>query len=435
MTTNLIARGTYGKIYKIADNIVIKRMNVRYKKSREVISNNINESAFLATHGAMACFIPHIYNVQYDVNTRHIMITQKYVGMTLEERTEQWTLEKRIETFWDVLCQLARALMWLKVTKISHGDIKPTNICINDNLEVYLIDWGFVTMVTPCSPSWHGTDKFVHPRFLRGAPVDATYDTFSVGLCMIYYITGTISWNDIWTKHTTEIEFDQILESTKEEFKNTVPTEIWQILHRMTRFSNFYIITPYTLYCLCDTRLPIMKKYPLDNCLICKEMPLEPPTLSVEKETWCDHVVAAMVDIAFDQIDVEDTLGWAIKLFYMFIKQYDVTTYTETLKYAIACMYLSTCLFKYCIIEPIEYDIVCKKEMTENELNDKMLTVLTALKWKVYPIISPVETTRPKFFTRAVMIDMYCKNKAFRFMTEKEKMARMEHQMAEANLW
>lgn len=79
---------------------------------------------------------------------------------------------------------------------VIHGDIKPENILVDENLKVYLVDFGFARAgggEVAASSAVKGTLGFMPPEQLFNRQVTEASDLYSLGVTLICLLTGTKS--------------------------------------------------------------------------------------------------------------------------------------------------------------------------------------------------------------------------------------------------
>ncbi len=91
--------------------------------------------------------------------------------------------------------QLARGLDAAHERGLVHGDVKPSNVLIDSRGHPYLADFGLTRRLGDATPtageaSLMGTIDYVAPEQIRGDPVDARADVYSLGCLLFECLTG-----------------------------------------------------------------------------------------------------------------------------------------------------------------------------------------------------------------------------------------------------
>ncbi len=118
-----------------------------------------------------------------------------------------------------VVDQLAGALHVAHRNGVTHGDLKPTNVLIDDDGNAYLADFG-IAVGDAAGPSRGGPSQrsssvpYASPEQLGGGPVEASSDVFSLGVVMAQALTG--------------------LHGDVEQIRGALPAEARQVIDRAT---------------------------------------------------------------------------------------------------------------------------------------------------------------------------------------------------------
>jgi serine/threonine protein kinase len=130
----LFKTGTYGNIFR-KDNIICKQTEI-YGTGYNV--GNIIEVWFYLNHKAY--FIPKIIDVTANKNTFNIFM--EYAGIDLY----MWMQSSRYDTkkIPSIFKKLVSITKWFGDRKLVYVDFKPNNICIDDDDNIFLIDYGSV---------------------------------------------------------------------------------------------------------------------------------------------------------------------------------------------------------------------------------------------------------------------------------------------------
>jgi len=202
MSTELkyISSGGFGKVYEVlncellnmsierqkSQNLFVKKMDVKYEE-------NLREICFLSTYKHVP-FITQIVKTEIDIKNKTMDMYMKNAGLSLRELCDKINLEDRIKIVPHLIIQFARVLIWMKQEKILHCDIKPRNICIDENKNVKIIDWGFVQKTIPMKKYTIGTELFYDP-YTWEQKIDYSSEMFAFGLSICYFITKSLDYD------------------------------------------------------------------------------------------------------------------------------------------------------------------------------------------------------------------------------------------------
>jgi len=95
-----------------------------------------------------------------------------------------------------IVAQLCRALEYLHARGLVHRDVKPANVFVGDDGQVTLLDFGLVCAAHGAANDVNaadlcvGTMEYAAPEQIRGEPVDARADIYSVGCVLYELISG-----------------------------------------------------------------------------------------------------------------------------------------------------------------------------------------------------------------------------------------------------
>jgi serine/threonine protein kinase/Tol biopolymer transport system component len=143
---------------------------------------------------------PHIarlYDAGIDVNRRSYLAMEYVQGQPLTEWCDAQRLEisERLVLFLQVL----EAVQYAHEKQVIHRDLKPSNILVTDSGQVRLLDFGVAKLLeadtteqTPLTNVYGRalTPDYASPELLRGAPVDARSDLYSLGILLYELLTG-----------------------------------------------------------------------------------------------------------------------------------------------------------------------------------------------------------------------------------------------------
>ena len=198
-----LGSGGMGEVYCAEDTrlhriVAVKTLSKHLESSAHAIERFEREA-----RAAAALNHPNICTI-YDVGTDPPFIAMELLeGETLQHRLRRGPLDAASGV--DITLALVDALIAAHGKGILHRDIKPANIFLTER-GPKILDFGLAKAVPAADPHNQtgeapaelltgegvtiGTIAYMSPEQLRGQPVDARSDLFSVGLVMYEMVTG-----------------------------------------------------------------------------------------------------------------------------------------------------------------------------------------------------------------------------------------------------
>ena len=79
---------------------------------------------------------------------------------------------------------VCEAVAFAHARGVVHGDLKPSNVMVDEFGEVLVMDWGVARMIGENAPAVAGTRGFMPPEQERGEPLGTTADVFALGVML-----------------------------------------------------------------------------------------------------------------------------------------------------------------------------------------------------------------------------------------------------------
>ncbi|CAL5001897.1 unnamed protein product [Urochloa decumbens] len=189
-SNNRIGEGGFGEVYKglLGDEQVAvkkpKNVNLADQFTNEVIiQSRVMHKNIVKLVGC--CLEVDIPILVYEY------VPKGSLDDILHDSREPLDLDQRL----DIAAQSARGLAYLHsdtITTILHGDIKPANILLNDDLVPKISDFGISRMITvdkKYTRNVIGAVSYVDPVYLQSGRLTSKSDVYSFGVVLLELIT------------------------------------------------------------------------------------------------------------------------------------------------------------------------------------------------------------------------------------------------------
>ncbi len=200
-----LGTGGMGEVYLALDTKLNRKVALKVLSTETLRKENAGKRLIREAQAAARLDHPNICTI-YDVGEADSLtfIVMQYIeGQTLAAHMRQGHLP--VDTTLDIARQAAEALAAAHAQGIIHRDIKPQNMMITPNGQVKILDFGLckqlpaVESVDNEAPTMSllstpglviGTIPYMSPEQLRGEPVDAASDIFSLGITLYEVLAG-----------------------------------------------------------------------------------------------------------------------------------------------------------------------------------------------------------------------------------------------------
>jgi eukaryotic-like serine/threonine-protein kinase len=197
---DILGKGGVGITYRARDTetdsiVAIKALSLKRAKDWKAIELFDREAKILSqlNHPAIPKYIDS-FQVDTEIDRQYYIVQTLAEGQSLFDAVASgW--KPTIDEAKDIAAQILEILIYLHALNppVIHRDIKPQNIIINDDGEIYLVDFGAVqdTYYTVTGGSTVvGTYGYMAPEQFRGQAYLST-DLYGLGTTLLYLLTGT----------------------------------------------------------------------------------------------------------------------------------------------------------------------------------------------------------------------------------------------------
>jgi eukaryotic-like serine/threonine-protein kinase len=200
-----LGAGGMGEVYLAQDTKLDRKVAIKVLRTDSVATERAKKRLIREAQAAAKLDHPNICAI-YDVNEADELtyIVMQYVeGETLA--TKMMIAPLTLSAVLDTAGQLAEALVEAHAQGIIHRDIKPQNVMITARNQVKILDFGLAKQLLPpdsveseaatvsllSTPgSLMGTKPYMSPEQVRGEPLDARSDIFSLGVTLYEMAAG-----------------------------------------------------------------------------------------------------------------------------------------------------------------------------------------------------------------------------------------------------
>ena len=190
-----LGEGGMGVVYKAEDTRLKRPVALKFLPAHLTRDKEANQRFIHEAQAASALDHPNVCTIfQVDETADgHLFIAMGYYqGETLRQKIRNRPLP--VETALDIAIQIAGGLAQAHEKGIVHRDVNPSNIIIQENSTVKIIDFGLTKLLSGERMTETGTVKgtvnYMSPEQARGAAVDHRTDIWALGVVLYEMLTG-----------------------------------------------------------------------------------------------------------------------------------------------------------------------------------------------------------------------------------------------------
>ena len=178
--------------------------------------------------------------VDADIIDGHLVLLMEFVrGRTLRDVVKaegplHWTIAK------EYCCELAKTLSYAHSCGVIHRDVKPSNVMLDTEGRVRLLDLGLARIVgdsnKPASdsqqPAFSGTPDFAAPEQQMQGPPDPRSDIYGLGSTLYFLVQGDVMYPSAKAADKLRLHREGEIPSLKLT-NNVIPEELDDLFRRM----------------------------------------------------------------------------------------------------------------------------------------------------------------------------------------------------------
>lgn len=188
----LLGRGGMGVLYRALDPVLNRDVAIKVLPSERLGDAQARDRFFREARAAAGLQHANIVTVhEFVEGDSPYLVLELLQGQDLEVRLREGdplTFPEQL----DIVCQLCDGLACAHAAGIVHRDVKPSNIWIQPDGRVKLLDFGVAKfgMGVTSTGEAVGSTPFMAPEQFRNEPIDGRADLFAVGVVLYRLASG-----------------------------------------------------------------------------------------------------------------------------------------------------------------------------------------------------------------------------------------------------
>ncbi|HJT16439.1 MAG TPA: serine/threonine-protein kinase [Thermoanaerobaculia bacterium] len=253
---SLLGRGGMGNVYKAKERTLDRYVAVKIVPEHRSRDEQFIERFRREARIAARLRHPRIVSV-HEVGTMGAFpyFSMDYIeGSTLRSVVQRRHVLPQEDAI-SIVVEICRAVSHAHSKGIIHRDLKPENVMIDNEGDVFVMDFGLARAVEDSSLTQPGvvvgTPFYMSPEQLAGEKLDERSDVYSIGLILYYCLTGdelfradgvtavmakhsTIRIRDVVQMQSLPSNLRELLVSMIEEDRNMRARSVKEVLERLT---------------------------------------------------------------------------------------------------------------------------------------------------------------------------------------------------------
>jgi hypothetical protein len=192
-TESKLGAGTYGEVSKIGENILVKKMEF-LDEDGDPVETNIKELCFLAQYSGKMITSLKCIQPKGDTWLAQIKLSGQSLDGVLKDSYFRDKCQKNADF---ILYQILVLFSELEKHDITHGDLKPANIVVDENMRITVIDWGSVCLNSKNKKELNnGTQIFMPLLDEDQRAIGPISDVYSLGLTILFLYTHSYKFSE-----------------------------------------------------------------------------------------------------------------------------------------------------------------------------------------------------------------------------------------------
>ncbi len=198
--TNSLGEGGFGQVFEAWDSKLCRSVALkRLKNLGGGAANNLIHEARMGAALEHAAFVK-VHAIEDDDDSQTIVM-ELVRGQTLKQVLQ--TALPPVELTLDIVMQIAQAMQVAHASGLVHGDLKPSNLILDPNGKVRILDFGLASQADPQATTSlqqadpQGTISYMAPERLMGAASSVQTDVYALGVILYELLTGQRPFADL----------------------------------------------------------------------------------------------------------------------------------------------------------------------------------------------------------------------------------------------